>query len=137
MRKSAKRRVRWHQGAGGLIAGVCATTCLVQIPSALGQNEAVPVRTFELRVENGRLVKGEKTIRVVQGDSLILRWVADRRTVVHLHGYDIESTIGPSPTEMALTARLTGRFPVETHPDKNAGAQAHHHVLIYVEVHPR
>jgi len=96
------------------------------------QGDASPARRFEFRVEDGRLAKGDKTIRVRQGDNVTLSWTADRTTVVHLHGYDLERTIEPSaPAEMSFVARLTGRFPVETH------ASMGHRVLLYVEVYPK
>jgi hypothetical protein len=126
-----------HRRAFGLLAALHAIACTDFISPAAGQRETADARRFELRVEAGRLVKGEKTIRVKQGENVVLRWTADRTTVVHLHGYDIESTIEPSaPAEMSLVARLTGRFPVEIHASAGA-AKTTHNVLLYFEVYPR
>ena len=86
---------------------------------------------FELRIENGRLAVGRKTIRVKRDDAVELNWFADRPTVLHLHGYDIEVTVDAGkPQTMSFKARATGRFPVETHDRR-------HTVLLYLEVHPR
>src|SRR5262249_43423297 len=52
-------------------------------------------QTFVLRIENGRVAADMRTIRVQQGDVIKLMWSADRRSVVHLHGYDIEKTVEP------------------------------------------
>ncbi len=88
-------------------------------------------RRFDLRVENDRLSGELKVIRVRRGDAVEINWSADRRTVLHLHGYDIEATIEPDrPRTMSFTARATGRFPIETHGRR-------HSVWIYLEVHPR
>ena len=96
---------------------------------AVAQAEA-PKR-FDLRIENDRLSVDLKVIRVRRGDAVEINWSANRRTVLHLHGYDIETVVEVGrPQTMSFTARATGRFPIETH-------GRHHSVLIYLEVHPR
>jgi FtsP/CotA-like multicopper oxidase with cupredoxin domain len=128
MNQDAERQARRH--TLGLM--LCAIAHAASTAPSAAQDDASPVRRFEFRVENSRLAKGDKTIRVTQGDNVTLSWTADRTTVVHLHGYDLERTIEPSaPAEMSFAARLTGRFPVETHASRG------HHVLLYVEVYPR
>jgi hypothetical protein len=88
-------------------------------------------KRFDLRIENDQLSGDLKVIRVRRGDAVEINWSANRRTVLHLHGYDIETTVEPDkPRIMSFTARATGRFPIETH-------GRHHSVLIYLEVHPR
>jgi len=88
-------------------------------------------KRFDLRVENDRLSSDLKVIRVRRGDAVEINWSANRRTVLHLHGYDIETTVEPdNPRIMSFTARATGRFPIET-------PAQHHSVLIYLEVHPQ
>lgn len=96
---------------------------------AIAQVEA-PKR-FDLRIENERVSGDLKVIRVRRGDAVEINWSANRRTVLHLHGYDLEAIVeAGKPQTMSFTARATGRFPVETH-------GARHSVLIYVEVYPR
>ena len=88
-------------------------------------------KRFDLRIENDRLSGDLKVIRVRRGDAVEINWSANRRTVLHLHGYDIETVVEPDkPRSMSFTARATGRFPIETH-------GRYHSVLIYLEVHPR
>ena len=88
-------------------------------------------KRFDLRIENDQLSGDLKVIRVRRGDAVEINWSVNRRTVLHLHGYDIETTVDPDkPQVMSFTARATGRFPIETH-------GRHHSVLIYLEVHPR
>jgi hypothetical protein len=87
--------------------------------------------TYVLRISGGQLPAGTRIIRVKQNDSVKLQWSADRRTVVHLHGYDIERTVTPGPvTEMTFSASMTGRFPIEVH------GQGHENTLAYIEVMP-
>jgi hypothetical protein len=79
-----------------------------------------------------------RLIRVKQGDTVKLRWRADRATILHLHGYDIEAKAEPGAVaEMGFTARATGRFPVSVHKPKQDGGHAHEPPLVHVEVYPR
>jgi FtsP/CotA-like multicopper oxidase with cupredoxin domain len=94
--------------------------------------------TFVLRIEKGRVAANMRLIRVKQGDTVKLQWSTDRRTAIHLHGYDIEKTIEPGAvTELVFTARATGRFTVAPHVGKQAsGGHAHGDVLVTIEVYP-
>jgi FtsP/CotA-like multicopper oxidase with cupredoxin domain len=110
------------------------------------------VRHFELKLENGRLADASgtsapstsapmtgapRTIAVNRGDTVEIRWSADRRTEVHLHGYDIMIAPDASqPQTMSFRARASGRFPIEVHGGPSGQHQTHR-VLIYLEVHPR
>jgi hypothetical protein len=128
MNRDAESRSRRH-ALGLMLSAIAYSTSTAR---SAAQGDVSPARQFEFRVENGRLAKGDRTIRVTQGDNIILSWTADRTTVVHLHGYDLERTIEPSaPAEMSFVARLTGRFPVEMHASRG------HRALLYVEVYPR
>ena len=72
-------------------------------------------------------------------DRVEINWRADRRTILHLHGYDIEIALGPDkPEAMTFVARATGRFAIETHaPPGEEQPGPRHAVLTYLEVHPR
>jgi len=115
----------------GLAAIVAMTTFVALAKTCKAQSTGEEVRRFELRIENGRLTNAAKTLQVRRGDAVELIWSADRRSVLHLHGYDIEITVDAGKVEtMAFRARATGRFPIEIHGGR-------HTVLIYLEVHPR
>jgi hypothetical protein len=93
--------------------------------------------TFDLRIANGRLPANMRLIRVKQGDVVKLRWSADRRTEIHLHGYDVTKTVEPGAmTELTFTARAAGRFTVEPHVAKQSGGHSHGSVLVTIEVYP-
>jgi hypothetical protein len=90
-------------------------------------------RVFDIAIAHGRLSGGPDTIRVHQGDSVVLRWRSDRPIVLHLHGYEIETSVVPGAVaEIRLDARATGRFPIHVHAAR-AEAEA---VLAYLEVYP-
>ena len=113
---------------------VCALTAHASITVAQTQ-EVV----FDLKIEKGRVGPDLRQIRVRQGDVVKLRWTSDRPIMLHLHGYDIETTVEPGKTaEMTFSARATGRFPVEEHkPNKSAGHSHGEAPLVRVEVRPR
>ena len=115
----------------GLITATCLALAGMGPATAVGQGDAPSLQRFDLRIENGRLAGNVRAIRVRRNDVVEINWSADRRTVLHLHGYDIETAVdaGRSQT-MSFTARATGRFPIETH-------EGRHTVVLYLEVHPR
>jgi hypothetical protein len=93
---------------------------------------------FDLTIERGRVAQTMRLIRVKQGDVVRLRWRTDRAMDLHLHGYDIEKKIEPGiVSELAFTARATGRFPVEVHAPKRGGGHTHGAPLVQIEVYPR
>lgn len=96
-------------------------------------------RVFDLAIAGGKLAGGARAVRVKQGESVRLRWTADAAAVLHLHGYNVETRVGPgAAAEMAFIARLTGRFSVYSHaPGTPAGGHHHGPALVTVEVYPR
>jgi hypothetical protein len=114
-----------------LIVSICLPIASAAIWIANVHAQTPEPQRFDLRIENGRLASNLKTIRVRRNDAVEINWSADRRTVLHLHGYDIETIVElGKPQLMSFTARATGRFPIEAHGGK-------HNVIIYLEVHPR
>ena len=90
-------------------------------------------RIFDLTIVHGKLTGDQATIRVHQGDNVVLRWHSDRPIVLHLHGYDLETRVVPGAVaEARFEARATGRFPIHVH---KAQGQAEI-VLVYLEVYP-
>jgi FtsP/CotA-like multicopper oxidase with cupredoxin domain len=103
----------------------------------------VPARaaevTYTLRIENGQVPANMRLIRVSQGDMVKLQWTADKPTIIHLHGYDIEKRVAPGAiTELTFTARATGRFPVHVHGNEaESASHGHEDALVTIEVYPR
>lgn len=133
---------------GGRVAGAAGAMALLllllAVVSAAAESGDGP-RRFDLAVSGGRVageaLGGGETLRVRQGEQIVLRWLTDKAVELHLHGYDIELSVAPgTPAEMAFRADLTGRFPVTRH-----GGDGHdesllghgHATLLYLEVHPR
>jgi hypothetical protein len=96
---------------------------------------AANIKTFETEIANGAVV-GKKSVRVTRGDTVILRWKSDKPLELHLHGYDVTTRVTPgAPAEMKVSARATGRFPVEVHVVGARGGHAHKPIF-HLEVYP-
>ncbi|MEM7250761.1 MAG: copper chaperone PCu(A)C [Pseudomonadota bacterium] len=82
----------------------------------------------------GELPRKERTIRVKQGQPVLIRWESDTVQQLHLHGYDIETEVGPGDTvAMLFYAGIAGRFPIASH---GHGAGGKHRAVAYIEVYP-
>ena len=90
-------------------------------------------KTFDIALSDGKAGADQQTLRVTKGDKVVLRWKSDRQIALHLHGYDIETTVpAQGTTTMSFAANLPGRFPVSEH----THGPGHHRALLYLEVHP-
>jgi hypothetical protein len=99
----------------------------------LGGSARADQLTFAMRLEHGQLPPTMRIVRVKQGDVVTLRWSTDQPGELHIHGYDIERTLTPGTiTEVTITARATGRFPMHLHGPTHDEA-----TLGYFEVYPR
>ena len=97
------------------------------------QTNADSAKVFDIHVSGVEVAEGEGTIRVNEGDDVVLRWHVDHAMEIHLHGYGVKTATTPdSVAETALTARATGRFPITAH-----GPGGEHVTLTYLEVYPR
>jgi len=87
------------------------------VPAAQRAAPAIVIpKIFELRVAGKNLVAGEPTLRVNQGERVILRITSDRADELHLHGYDLSLVLKPNVAgELKFTANLSGRFDFELH----------------------
>ena len=113
---------------------------LVALAAGIACGATAAELTFDLHIERGRVPENMRIIRVKQGDVVKLRCTADRRTTLHLHGYDIELRIEPGATrDLTFAARATGRFPLHVHgPAERSGSHAHEEPpLATIEVYPQ
>jgi len=118
--------------------GACKQVLLLILAVlAVAVPAAEPWRTIDLRVAERRLENGPKTIRLVRGERVTLRWVADEKMTVHVHGYDIALALEPGIMKaMPIEARVAGRFPVTAHLAPGAGGRHREPTLLYLEVQP-
>jgi hypothetical protein len=110
---------------------------LACVALAAGGALAADAKVHDIAIKGGKVV-GANTLRVTQGDMVVLRWTSDRPIDLHLHGYDVEAKVAPGkPAEMKVNARATGRFPVEVHTHDKSGSGHGHSALFYLEVYPK
>jgi hypothetical protein len=129
--KREGRMSRHHPALLVSVAVIATASIFGSSGTCLAQTAAAEPRRFDLRIENGRIAGNVKTVQVQRDEAVELGWSADRRTDVHLHGYNIEVAVNPGQIQvMAFRARATGRFSIEAHGTR-------HTVLLYLEVHPR
>jgi len=115
--------------------GACASFLCIALTIRVAQGAEV---TYALHIENGHVPENMRLIRVKQNDIVKLQWTADKPSIVHLHGYDIEKHVVPGAvTDLTFTARATGRFPVNLHGGAGAGGHGHEDTLVTIEVYPQ
>jgi hypothetical protein len=106
------------------------------------ERAAEPIR-ISIPIKNRKLAnQAQSSIRVTQGDVLELVFSADEAAHLHLHGYDIHLHVQPgTPAVLGMDAKITGRFPLESHRFGPAGPESataqEHVVLLHLDVYPR
>ena len=91
-------------------------------------------RQFDLSIKNGRLTDPAPTLKVSQGDEVVLELSSDRDLELHLHGYSLTFRLAAGvPAVWRLAVPASGRFPLGVH--EHGGVHGHA-TLLYLEVHP-
>ena len=71
-------------------------------------------KTFELIIENKKLISGPSTIKVEKGDQVLIKITADEAEEFHIHGIDYFVDLEPEvQKELSFSANTTGRFVFE------------------------
>jgi hypothetical protein len=104
---------------------------------------ASAVREFDISIRDRHVEGGESTLRVIRGDTVLMRLRADESVSLHLHGYDLRADLSPaSTTNVRFEATIAGRFPITAHEFGAATVNAAHLTkhrevtLLYLEVLP-
>ena len=91
-------------------------------------------RHFPLAIHDGRLAESAPTLKVSQGDEVVLELSSDRPLELHLHGYSLTFSLAANvPAVWRFAVPSSGRFPLAVH---DHGAGHGHAPLLYLEVHP-
>jgi hypothetical protein len=73
-----------------------------------------PTKTFELVVQNKKVISGGDTIKVMQGENVSIKITVDEDEELHLHGYNKMVNIEKGkPAMLEFVADKSGRFPYE------------------------
>lgn len=89
-----------------------------QSTSSANQNQTPApqdnTKSFELVINNNKIVKGSEIIKVTQEDNVVISITSDEPEELHLHGYDVSAQFEKDTTaELKFNANLSGRFPFE------------------------
>lgn len=77
------------------------------------------IKTFELVIKQKELVSGSETLKINEGDQVVIKVTADEAEEFHIHGYDNFVDLLPNQQkELKFTANLTGRFIFELEKSK-------------------
>ena len=96
--------------------GLLACLLILGFLSAAATAQAVEVKRFEVTIADRKVVEGGPTIRVTEGDRVVIVWHSGETGELHLHGYDIAIDLKPGKaTETMLYAQVAGRFPLTSH----------------------
>lgn len=92
---------------------------------------------FAVTIADQAVVEGGPTIRVTEGDLVVVTWSSDTAGELHLHGYDISVELKPGEAvESSFEAYASGRFPVTSHGFGGEGGGHGEGALLYLEVYP-
>lgn len=135
------RSVELSVGCLGL--GAFGRRILAVLLSVALLGAASVVREFDLSILKHRVEGSTSTIRVKRGDTVLLRWRTDEAVLLHVHGYDIRTSLSPAaPTSTRFEANVAGRFAITAHEfgavADNGGRPRKHRetTLLYLEVLP-
>lgn len=84
------------------------STLSPQSPSPTPESTA---KTFKLEISGKKLVSGPETIKVTEGDEIVVKVTSDEPEEFHIHGYDKFVDLEENtPAELSFVANITGRF---------------------------
>jgi hypothetical protein len=122
---------------------MCGPTVWLAAGSATLAAQAVKPIRISVPIRNRALANPvQRDIRITQGDVLELVFTTDESADLHLHGHDIYLTVEPgTPAVLRVDAKITGRYPLESHRFGSVVAEAkgaHDHVvLLHLSIYPR
>lgn len=71
---------------------------------------------IDLSIKDGKLEQTNTAIKVKKDDIMTVNILADQNGTVHLHGYDLETNVGPDIVgKLEFVAEITGNYPLTIH----------------------
>lgn len=107
-------------GGGYLIAGsqkpapAASTQTTTPAPTPAPTTPTVKTVTVEMTIKDKKITSGNSTIKVNQGDTVVLRVTSNEAEELHIHGYDKSvELVKDTPVELSFEADKSGGFPFE------------------------
>ena len=81
-----------------------------------GTTASDDARVIDLAIANRATTLTREDLRVTQGDTVRLKFTADERGEIHLHGYDLTAQVSPEhPGQLEFHAENAGAFGINFH----------------------
>ncbi len=91
-----------------------AKTPVMTPQEKVSQAPADTAKVFAVTIKDKKIVSGQETFTVNEGDTVTISVTADEEEEVHVHGYDKSVDLEPNEqATLSFTANLSGRFPIE------------------------
>jgi plastocyanin len=122
-----KKKIIWI-----LLAAIALTVLflLLKPKESKAPTQTAAPKSFAYQIQDGQILKGPETIKVTQGDTVVIMASSNVNDELHLHGYDKKVLLEPNkPTAITFTANRTGRFELELHKSDK--------VIATVEIQPK
>lgn len=96
-----------------------STTGEIRVVETKEELDQLMQNTFEIVIQNKKIVSGQTTIKVNQGDDITIKISADEAEEFHVHAYDESVELeGGKLATLTFNAKLSGRFPFELEKSK-------------------
>jgi len=96
----------------GLFAAVRYTVPAQSSASLEGSQS--PAKTFDLVIQNRKLISGPQVMKANQDDAVTINITVDEDEELHLHGYNLHVDLEKGkPGSLSFIASSSGRFPYE------------------------
>jgi uncharacterized cupredoxin-like copper-binding protein len=108
-----KKKIIWL-----LIATITliALFLLLRPKDSVAPTQSAAPQTFAYQIQDGHVLSGPETIKITEGETIIITASSNANDELHLHGYDKEVLLEPNkPATITFTANKTGRFELELH----------------------
>ena len=124
-----------------IACGILVWSGLVAMPRLISpaRAQSATPRQIAVAIRDRKVEAAASLLRVTQGDAVEVVLTSDEATELHLHGYDLKLSLAPNvPGTIKFTAKIAGRFPLESH-GYGTGSGRHHGggPVLYIEVLPR
>lgn len=96
-----------------------STTGEIKVVETKEELDKLMQNTFEIVIQNKKIVSGPATIKINQGDGITIKIISDEAEEFHVHAYDNSVELEPNKqATLTFNAKLSGRFPFELEKSK-------------------
>lgn len=91
-----------------------STTGEIRVVETKAELDKLMQNTFEIVIQNKKIVSGPVTIKVNQGEDITIKITSNEEEEFHVHAYDESVELEPNKqATLSFNTKLSGRFPFE------------------------